>query len=273
VSIPLDIDPDRIADILRETAETEILPRFRALESHEISEKKPGDLVTVADKASEAMLTARLRDLIPGALIVGEEGHETNPEALSELNDADWAWILDPLDGTHNFAHGTPRFAVIAALAHRGETVMGWIYDPVNRHLAATEKGAGAWFAGDKLALPLAPPVAEMTGSLGYKAADRLRARRDVPGMPPVPKAFKRYRCVGLEYQDLARAKLDFARYAGRLMPWDHAAGVLLYREAGGQAAMTADARSYAPGGTRPGDALLLAPDPDAWRALNGLMS
>ena len=104
-----DIDPDRVAAILRETAETEILPRFRTLASHEISEKNPGDLVTVADQASEAMLTRRLADLIPGALIVGEEAHEVSPEALGEINDGPWAWIIDPLDGTHNFAHGTPR--------------------------------------------------------------------------------------------------------------------------------------------------------------------
>ncbi|HAD86796.1 MAG TPA: hypothetical protein DCG48_05475, partial [Rhodospirillaceae bacterium] len=70
---PIDIDPDRIADILRAAAAEEILPRFQTLKSHEISEKNPGDLVTVADQASEAFLTRELSAITPGALIVGEE--------------------------------------------------------------------------------------------------------------------------------------------------------------------------------------------------------
>ncbi|MEQ9558690.1 MAG: inositol monophosphatase [Rhodospirillales bacterium] len=268
-----DIDPDRVAAILRAAAETEILPRFRAMESHEISEKNPGDLVTVADRAAEVFLTEHLQALIPGALIVGEEAHEDSPQALGQLADADWAWIIDPLDGTHNFAHGTPRFAVIVALARRGETAMGWIYDPNGGHLATVEKGGGGAIDGAPLRLDAACPVAEMTGSLGHKFADRLRARAGAPGAAAPPKAFLRYRCVGLEYMDLARGVLDFARYAGKLMPWDHAAGVLLHAEAGGHAAMTGDERGYAPGAGRPGDALLLAPDGEAWRALNDLMS
>ncbi|MEQ9172612.1 MAG: inositol monophosphatase [Rhodospirillales bacterium] len=268
-----DIDPDRVAAILRAAAEAEILPRFRALESHEISEKNPGDLVTVADRAAEAFLTEQLQALIPGALVVGEEAHEDNPQALGQLADADWAWIIDPLDGTHNFAHGTPRFAVIVALARRGETVMGWIYDPNGGHMATAAVGGGAAIDGAPLRLGAAGPVAEMTGSLGHKFADRLRARAGTSGSPPIPKAFLRYRCVGLEYMDLARGTLDFARYAGKLMPWDHAAGVLLHAEAGGHAAMSGDGRAYTPGARRPGDALLLAPDGETWRALNDLMS
>jgi len=272
VSTPLEIDPARVAEIMHEAAEAEILPRFRTLERHEISEKSPGDLVTVADRAAEALLTKRLRGLIPGALVVGEEAHEVSPDALAELSDADWAWIIDPLDGTHNFAHGTPRFAVIVALARRGETAFGWILDPVTGRLATAQSGGGAMIGGKRLILPAARPLARMTGSLGQKIADRLRARAEAPDAPPIPRGFTRYRTVGLEYMDLAEGKLDFARYAGRLMPWDHAAGELMYREAGGHAAMTGDGRAYAPGGKRPGGALLLAPDPDAWAALGALM-
>ena len=92
------IDPARIATLLRETAEAEIMPRFRQLESHEITEKNPGDLVTVADQAAETFLTKRLADLIPNALIIGEEAHESQPAALAALGNAEWAWIIDPLD-------------------------------------------------------------------------------------------------------------------------------------------------------------------------------
>ncbi|MEQ8503845.1 MAG: inositol monophosphatase [Rhodospirillales bacterium] len=266
------IDPARIATLLRETAEAEIMPRFRQLESHEITEKNPGDLVTVADQAAETFLTKRLADLIPNALIIGEEAHESQPAALAALGNAEWAWIIDPLDGTHNFAHGKARFAVILALAHRGETVMGWIYDPVNDYLAMTEKGAGAMIGGNRLQLSAPQPVPDMTGSVGPKLAERVRRRAAEKGTA-IPREFLRYRCVGLEYMDLAAGVLDFARYAGRLMAWDHAAGVLLYQEAGGFAAMTGDGRDYNPGARRPGDALFLAPDGDTWADLNRLLS
>lgn len=268
---PFDIDPDQIADIIRDAAETEILPRFRQLESHEITEKNPGDLVTVADQMAEAYLHRRLESQIPGALIIGEEAHETNPKALQDLSSAEWAWVIDPVDGTHNFAHGRAKFAVILALVHRGETVFGWIYDPVNGRLAAAEKGAGAFLDGAALRRKAPIPIAGMTGSVGPKLGDRVRQRAAQHG-DEIPKRFLRYRCVGLEYMDVAAGVLDFARYAGRMMPWDHAAGVLLCQEAGGHAAMTGDGRGYAPGSRPPGDALLLAPDTETWSALNQLL-
>lgn len=267
-----DIDPARVATLLREAAETEIMPRFRQLESHEITEKNPGDLVTVADQAAETFLARHLAGLIPNALIIGEEAHESQPATLAALGSAEWAWIIDPLDGTHNFAQGKARFAVILALAHRGDTVMGWIYDPVNGRLALAEKGAGAMIDGNRLQLSASQPVPDMTGSVGPKLAERVRRRAAEKGKA-IPREFLRYRCVGLEYMDLAAGVLDFARYAGRLMAWDHAAGVLLHLEAGGFAAMTGDGRAYDPGAKRPGDALFLAPDSDTWGELNRLLS
>ncbi len=268
----LDLDPEKVTAVLREAAETEILPRFRALESHEIMEKGPGDLVTVADRASEKLLTRRLSGLIPTALMIGEEAHEVRPEALVELKDADWAWIIDPLDGTHNFAHGTARFAIIVALLRRGETAMGWIYDPNAAVVAVAQAGAGALIGGSQASLPPAPKISDMVGSLAPRRADSLRARQSTPDGPPLPCDFRRYRCVGLEYIDLALGKLNFARYAGKLMPWDHAAGVLMYREAGGHDGMTADGRPYAPSSPRPADALLLAPNRDSWKGLHAVL-
>jgi len=260
-------DPEIVAAILRETAQAEILPRFRTLESHEISEKASGDLVTAADHAAEVVLTRRLRDLAPGALVIGEEAHEKFPEALADLAAAPEAWIIDPVDGTHNFAHGVPRFAVIVAYCRQGETVAGWILDPVADDTAIGEHGGGVRIGGAPVRASGARPLREMTGSLGPRLSERIKARKDAER----PAHIKRYRSVGLEYMDLARGRLDFARYAGRLMPWDHAAGVLLHREAGGFAAMAADGAPYAPGLRNPGDALLLAPDPGCWETLRAL--
>lgn len=260
-------DPETVAAILKETADAEILPRFKTLERHEITEKASGDLVTAADHAAEAVLTLRLKDIAPGALIIGEEAHEKAPQALAELAAAPEAWIIDPVDGTHNFAHGVPRFAVIVAYCRRGETAMGWILNPVSGEEAVGEHGGGVRIDGAPARASEAKAIREMTGSLGPRLAERLQAARG----QEKPAGITRYRTVGLEYMDLARGKLDFARYGGRLMPWDHAAGVLLHREAGGYAALASDGSGYTPGLRRPGDALLLAPDRHCWEALRAL--
>lgn len=261
------IDLLGVSDILREAADTEILPRFRALSPSDIEEKNPGDLVTTADRAAEAHLSKRLRDLIPSALIVGEENHEVTPDAIHGIASAEWAWIIDPLDGTHNFAHGKDRFAMIVALSHKGETCAGWIFDPVRNRMAIVEKDGGAEIDGERSMLAETKPISDMSGSLGAKLADRVRSDADAK-MRPSPKSFVRYRCVGLEYMDLAAGALDFARYGGKLMPWDHAAGVLLHQEAGGYSAFGPSTRPYSLAGRRPADHLLLARDQASWEAL-----
>lgn len=270
-TLPLRPDPDSVAAIIREAAEVEILPRFRSLQAHEISEKSgPQDLVTVADRAAEAYLAPRLAALVPSALVVGEEAHETNPDLLAGLGDAEAAWVIDPVDGTYNFAHGVDRFAVIIAFCRRGETAAGWIYSPITGEMTMAEKGAGAWLDGTRLRLTEAKPLEAMTGALGPRLAERLNGRR-AAGEGGIPRKFIRHKCSGLEYMDLVRGRLDFARFGGRLKPWDHAAGVLMHAEAGGFSAMTSDGTAYPPARPRAGDVLLLAPDRDCWEALRAL--
>lgn len=254
-------DPQTVAAILSEVAKAEILPRFEALERHEITEKAPGDLVTVADTAAEAALERRLNGLIPGAAFVGEEAAETNPRLLDVLEEDDRAaWILDPVDGTHNFANGIACFAVIVALAWGGQTRAGWIHDPLSGETAIAEEGAGAWIAEKRLRFRPPDTVEAMTGSVANRLAAKLTGRRQA-GETGIPGGFKRYRCVGREYIDLARGTLHFARYAGRLKPWDHAAGVLLFKESGGIAAVYPKKRPYRPVTQTKGDALILTPD------------
>src|SRR5690242_20515707 len=106
-------DSDRVARLIAETAAAEIMPRFEKLERHEIQEKRPGDLVTVADLAAERRLSLVLQDLLPGSRIVGEEAVAADPCVLAALAEADPVWLIDPIDGTGNFAAGKPIFAVI----------------------------------------------------------------------------------------------------------------------------------------------------------------
>jgi fructose-1,6-bisphosphatase/inositol monophosphatase family enzyme len=124
-------DPEKVAALLRRAASEIILPRFKNLQKDEIREKGPGDLVTIADTEAEQMLTPLLRELAPGSSVVGEEAVAADADVLGRLKGADGVWLIDPVDGTHNFAHGNSNFAVIAAYVEQGNVRGGWIHEPV----------------------------------------------------------------------------------------------------------------------------------------------
>ena len=267
---------DDVIRLMESVAAREIVPRFRHLGHHDIAEKNPGDLVTTADIEAERALALGLPPLAPESVVVGEEDAATNPTVLAALAGPRPVWLVDPLDGTSNFAHGKPCFAVIVALYQAGEVRAGWIHDPLSGLTAWAMAGKGAWVRDAdgvrRLSAAAPAPVAEMEGSLGSGLKKRLTAKRDA-GDAETPARMVRYRCVGQEYLDLARGRLHFARYGGRLKPWDHAAGVLMHREAGGFGALIEGPAPYSP---RPGivhGTLLLAPDANAWDALHRVMN
>jgi fructose-1,6-bisphosphatase/inositol monophosphatase family enzyme len=262
-------DPERVGEILRQVAGEEILPRFRRLQPHEVVAKShPHDLVTTADVMAERRLTEALPGLVPGSVVVGEEGCEKDPTLLRALDGEAPAWLVDPVDGTLNFAHGNPNFAVIVAFCTGGETRMGWILEPVSGLLAWAAEGRGAWMDGRPLRA--APPVAleEMTGSLGFREAKPLLKRRDFGERKGLPARIVRVGCTGLDWRDLACGKLHFAHYGRRLKPWDHAAGVLMHREAGGHSALVGTGAPYRPESGILEAALLGAPDLATWKAI-----
>jgi fructose-1,6-bisphosphatase/inositol monophosphatase family enzyme len=257
-------DAGRVCDLIRDTALAEVLPRFRRLADHHVREKKPGDLVTVADIEAERRLTDGLRAMMPGSVTVGEEAAAADPRVLDALTGDDPVWIIDPVDGTQNFARGRERFAIIVALCRHGRTLAGWIHDPLGDRMAFAEAGEGAWLDGERLHLRTPPELAEMAGSLAAAPARRLR------NTVSAPPRLVRYGCVGQEYIDLSRGILHFALYR-KLKPWDHAAGVLLHAESGGHARLVDGTRLYRPF-MLPGDSLLLAPDAATWSTLNSLL-
>src|SRR6056297_4179481 len=121
-----------LINLVRRTARAEIMPRFRNLSHSDVSSKSgPYDLVTEADTAAEAMLARGLQQMFPHALVVGEEACGKTPELRDQIGDAEMAIILDPVDGTWNFAHGLPLFGVILAATRFGKPVFGLLYDPV----------------------------------------------------------------------------------------------------------------------------------------------
>jgi fructose-1,6-bisphosphatase/inositol monophosphatase family enzyme len=267
-----------VTDIIRNVAAAEILPRFRCLSSDDIREKSgPGDLVTVADVEAERALIKELTALTPGSVVVGEEGVEENPALLDALTGPGPVWVVDPVDGTGNFASGNPCFAVIIAYVVGGETVVGWIHDPINDITAVAAKGEGAWIGRERLQVAPGKPITEMTGSAPRRVRERLAALDGRNGTP-VPENLMQWRCTGQEYLAMAQGRLDFVRYGHRLKPWDHAAGILIHAEAGGYSAVAAPAgepgtpQRYSPAGGILRGVLLAAADKESWSALEPSM-
>ena len=139
-----------VADLMRQVSAEVILPRYRNLAAHEVVEKAADDLVTIADRESEERLSEGLSKLLPEARIVGEEACAADPTLMKGLGDG-LVWIIDPIDGTGNFAAGRPPFGVMIALAEGAVAIAGWIYDPLTGRLCHAAHGRGASVNGERV--------------------------------------------------------------------------------------------------------------------------
>jgi fructose-1,6-bisphosphatase/inositol monophosphatase family enzyme len=263
-------DIDKVTQLILETATVEIMPRFQRLAEADIREKSPGELVTVADEAAEAWLAPRLTALIPGCLVLGEEEAAREPALIDRLSNDGTTWVIDPIDGTANFAAGRPGFAVMVALVRNGELLAAWIHVPTDAITAVAAAGQGAWI-GERRLKVAGPPadVAELAGTLHAGSFGRPELGRKIQSRRERVRALKSLRCAGLEYIRLAAGDMHFALFT-KLMPWDHAPGVLIHREAGGYA-------GYLEGGSfHPAEishsGLLLAPNRDSWQSLHEVL-
>jgi fructose-1,6-bisphosphatase/inositol monophosphatase family enzyme len=199
-----------VETIMREVSRDVILPHYQSLTAAQIVSKAVNDVVTVADQESEAILTERLTALLPDASVVGEEATFADESELLKLKDR-LCWIVDPLDGTNNFAAGKPPFGMLIALADRGETLGGWILDCLTGRFCRASLNGGAWVNEEHL-------TAQAT-----EVAPHYR-------MVDIP------RCAAEQYPRLALGQNDVAVFE-RTLPWDHAAGALFLNEAGGKCA------------------------------------
>jgi fructose-1,6-bisphosphatase/inositol monophosphatase family enzyme len=258
-----------VADILRTTAQAEILPRFRNLSADAIRTKSSQlDLVTDADEAAERVIEAELLRRFPGAIVIGEEGVSRNAGLLDGLGDADLAFILDPVDGTLNFASGLPLFGVMAAVVAKGEIVCGVILDPISDDWAMAVRGEGAWIQrpdGSTSPLQVASPVplSQMAGNVSWRYLPE-DLRPVVTGNLPKVAMAADLRCAAHTYRQIAAGYLHFS-FSSSVMPWDHAAGWLIHREAGGYTAHF-DGSPYRP--VNRGGGLISAPDRETWQAV-----
>lgn len=262
------MDIDAVTGILREAASTAIVPRFQALADGDVSEKSPGEVVTVADREAEELISLRLRGLVD-APVVGEEAASADPGLVRALVEAPVAWLVDPLDGTANFVAGRPEYAVMAALVRGGVTVAAWILRPVSGTVYVAERGSGAWRDGSRVVRKPAPSdVSSLRGvalTRFLSPQDRAHVEASSPLFASVGPGS---RCAGVDYPLLVDGELDFALFH-RTLPWDHAPGALLLAEAGG-VSRRPDASLYAPGDDRVG--LLNAVDQACWDTVRGLL-
>lgn len=220
-----DLQP--VIALLRETAAREILPRFRRTRS---DQKADGSLVTEADLAVQQRITEGMARLFPGVPLLGEEMTATEQERLLEAGDSP-VWVLDPLDGTSNYACGYEGFAVSLALIQGGVPVLGAILDPVRDQCFHAAKGGGAYLDGAPIR-PFAP---------GPGLGDCL-ALMDLKRLPPerIPALFRaggfrsqrNLGAVALEWCWLAAGRFQLYLHGGQKL-WDYAAGRLIASEAG----------------------------------------
>jgi len=260
---------DAMGDVLREAAERVIMPRFQRLADGEIEQKSPGDLVTVADREAECLIAQGLRALDPQARFVGEEVCARDTDLLNGLDEGN-AWIVDPIDGTGNYAAGRAPFAVMAAYIRREELVASCILDPMTGSIIMAERGCGAWRDGKRIAPTLAgAPISSLRGIVsGFQRPAAMEPRIKVL-TEQIDEVLPTQRCAGAEYPLVATGALDFAMY-WRTLVWDHAPGVLIVQEAGGKAARL-DGAPYRPA-DRSGS-ILLAHTPDIWDQAAAMLS
>jgi fructose-1,6-bisphosphatase/inositol monophosphatase family enzyme len=238
---------DAVAAVIDEAARTLVLPRFSRLSHSDIESKAtpadPDDLVTIVDREVEEQLSKALTALAPGSAVVGEEGAHRSPELLNLLASDQPLWVIDPIDGTRNFAAGNDGFGIMVAWVNDGRTDAAWIALPARKEMFAAEAGGGAFVNGKRIHVPPRPPTAPARGALhtrympqalgeGVDAATRGRYQL-------VPHSG----CAAIEYTDILRGERDFLVYY-RLLPWDHAAPALILAEAGARV-VHADGTNY----------------------------
>lgn len=225
---------DEVVTALREVAEELVVPRYRNLADGDISEKAPGDLVTVVDRETEVALGKRLGNLLHGSLVVGEEAVAADHRVLERIGDPGPVWVIDPIDGTGNFAAGREPFALMVALLRGGRPVLGVIYQPVSGLVAAAESGSGAFLDGERMTLGRESLGSEnLVASVHTRYLPEILREKVNSRLPRLGRVLPSRHCAGHDYAELIRGGHHFVLY-WRSLPWDHAPGALLVREAGG---------------------------------------
>ncbi len=203
---------------------------FREVENLQVSMKGAGDFVSRADLQAEKTLKEDLMGARPTYGWLAEEG------GGEEGQDPTRRWIVDPLDGTTNFLHGLPHWAVSIALEHKGQIVAGVVFDPAKDEMFFAEKGAGAWMNETRLRVSGRSRMIEAIFATGLPFAGRAdlpETLSDLGRILPVCAGVRRWGAAALDLAYVAAGRYD-GFWERRLNPWDMAAGMVIVREAGG---------------------------------------
>ncbi|QDL91207.1 inositol monophosphatase [Paroceanicella profunda] len=252
-----------VMDMMARIAAEEITPRFRGLGAGDIGEKTgPADLVTVADTRAEARLTEELLRRFPGARVTGEETAEPGFDYAADP----LLFVIDPVDGTWNFANGLPVFGSMVSVLSGGNTIAGLIHYPLEGDFLHARAGGGAWRQR-----PGGPAArlqqtgrrgAQPTGLFPHTMFDSPTHVGAVRALAPGTRLMN-LQCSAYDYRMLAEGGAQFSLAAG-LKPWDHCAGLLILSETGGHAALS-DGTAWRPGVPTPAT-LIAAADMDTWQ-------
>ncbi len=203
---------------------------FGEVENLQVSVKGAGDFVSAADRRAEKTIREELARARPAYGFLGEEG------GAVPGTDGMHTWIVDPLDGTTNFLHGIPHWAISIALERKGEITAGVVYDVAKDELFTAEKGAGAWMNNRRLRVSGRRDMSEMlfgTGIPFMGSRELPRTLRDLAHLMPRCAGVRRNGAAALDLAWVAAGRLD-GFWERKLNAWDIAAGLLLVREAGG---------------------------------------
>ncbi|MES1985028.1 MAG: inositol monophosphatase family protein [Pseudomonadota bacterium] len=224
----------QVATLMETVAAEIVLPRYQNLAAEEIEEKAADDYVTIADKESEIRLHEGLSKILPEAGVVGEEAVAADPTVMDNVGNG-LQWIIDPIDGTGNFAAGRAPFGIMVGLVDNGVIQAGWILDPLTGRMCHAALGGGAYIDEERIAAketgadkPIAALAVyfltvEQRAEIAVKAEGKLTLV-DIP------------RCAAEQYPRLVLGTNDVSLFE-RSHPWDHAAGALLLNESGAKLA------------------------------------
>lgn len=213
-----------------EKAARSLIRDFNEVEHLQVSKKGPGDFVSAADRRSEEIIFEELKKARPDYAFLMEESGSVGDQK------SEFRWIIDPLDGTSNFLHGLPHWAISIGLEHNGEIIAGLVHDPVKDEIFHAEKGKGAFMRRRRLRVS-GREYAELS-MIATGAPRRAKAKREL-----FMSEYNAMQIAGFSLRRYGAAALDLAyvaagRYEGfwerDLSPWDVAAGVLIVKEAGG---------------------------------------
>lgn len=200
----------------------------------EITNKSELDLVTESDLASERLIIDRIKSHYPRHAILAEESGASEP--VDREKDSDWRWIIDPLDGTTNYAHGHPCFCVSMGLEHKGRPEIGVVYDPMRDEMFTAERGQGATLNGRRIQVSPTPTLASALLCTGfpYDVRQRTEFARHFANFIMSAQGVRRDGAAALDLAYVAAGRFDGFWEEG-LKPWDVAAGALIIEEAGGR--------------------------------------